>query len=104
MTKIDLGVFIPVGNDGWVISNNSPHYQPTFELNKKVAQLAESIGFDRIFSMAKWRGFGGKVEFWKYSLESLALMSGLTAVTKNIRLVTSVAPALIHPAVYGRDT
>jgi pyrimidine oxygenase len=102
MNHVELGVFIPVGNNGWIISKNSPQYKPTFELNKKVAQLAESIGFERIFSMAKWKGFGGEVEFWKHSLESIALMSGLAAVTKNIRLVTSVAPSLIHPAVFAK--
>ena len=52
---LELGVFIPVGNNGWVISKNSPQYRPTFALNRKIAILAEEIGFDYVFSMAKWR-------------------------------------------------
>ena len=31
---MDIGVFIPIGNNGWLISTSSPQYRPTFELNK----------------------------------------------------------------------
>src|SRR5690349_17772692 len=33
---LELGVFIPVGNNGWIISKNSPQYLPTFELNRQI--------------------------------------------------------------------
>ncbi|HKN03641.1 MAG TPA: hypothetical protein VJY31_06810, partial [Buttiauxella sp.] len=29
-----IGVFVPIGNNGWLISTNAPQYMPTFELNK----------------------------------------------------------------------
>ena len=48
-----LGVFMPVGNNGWILSKSAPQYLPTYQLNKDVALLAERIGFDYIFSMAK---------------------------------------------------
>ena len=32
---MDLGVFIPIGNNGWLISTTSPQYKPTFELNRR---------------------------------------------------------------------
>jgi pyrimidine oxygenase len=35
---VDFGVFIPIGNNGWLISENSPQYMPTWELNKNVVQ------------------------------------------------------------------
>ena len=38
---MDLGVFIPIGNNGWLISTTSPQYKPTFELNKEIVQRAE---------------------------------------------------------------
>ena len=31
---MQLGVFIPIGNNGWLISTTSPQYKPTFDLNK----------------------------------------------------------------------
>jgi pyrimidine oxygenase len=99
---VDLGVFLPVTNNGWIISKSSPQFLPTFALNRDVSVLARRIGFSYVFSMAKWRGFGGETDFWKYSIESMTLMAGLAPVTEGLRLVASVAPALIHPAVFAK--
>jgi hypothetical protein len=35
---MDIGVFIPINNNGWLISATSPQYMPSFELNKQVIQ------------------------------------------------------------------
>jgi pyrimidine oxygenase len=32
---MQLGVFIPIGNNGWLISTTSPQYKPSFDLNKQ---------------------------------------------------------------------
>lgn len=100
--KVDLGVFLPVGNNGWIMSKNSPQYMPTWELNKNVSQFAESIGVDYVFSMAKWGGLDGETEYWNHTLESLTLMGGLAAVTNRMRLVASVSPLLTHPAIVAK--
>src|SRR5918996_1427616 len=50
---MDIGVFIPIGNNGWLISTSSPQYKPTFELNKQIVQRAEDYGFDFALSMIK---------------------------------------------------
>jgi pyrimidine oxygenase len=97
-----LGVFMPVGNNGWILSKTAPQYMPTFALNRDIAQLTEKVGFDYIFSMAKWSGYGGETEFWDYSAESFQMMAGLAPVTTNLRLVASVAPILIHPAILAK--
>lgn len=99
---LSLGVFIPIGNNGWIISKNAPQYLPTYTLNKEIALLAEKIGFDFIFSMVKWRGFDGETKHWNYTLESFTLMSALAAVTERIRIVASVQPLLIPPAVAAK--
>jgi pyrimidine oxygenase len=101
---MDIGVFIPIGNNGWLISTSSPQYRPTFELNKQVVQRAEQYGFDFALSMIKLRGFGGKSEFWDHNLESFTLMAGLAAVTRRIQLYASVAVLTIPPAIVARMT
>src|ERR1700710_897059 len=99
---MDIGVFIPINNNGWLISTAAPQYMPSFELNKKVVQLAESYGFDFALSMIKLHGFGGKTEFWDYGLESFSLMAGLAAVTSKIRLFASTAVLTLPPAIVAR--
>lgn len=100
--EVDFGVFLPVTNNGWIISKTSPQFLPSFAHNREIVRLAERIGFSYVFSMAKWRGFGGDVEFWKYSIESMTLMTGLASAAPTLRLIASVAPALMHPAVFAK--
>ncbi|MGA3003503.1 MAG: pyrimidine utilization protein A [Acetobacteraceae bacterium] len=99
---MEIGVFIPIGNNGWLISTTSPQYMPSFELNKEIVQRAERYGLDFALSMIKLRGFGGDSEFWDYNLESFTLMAGLAAVTRQIKLFASVAVLTIPPAIIAR--
>lgn len=99
---MEIGVFIPIGNNGWLISKTSPQYMPSFELNKAIVQRAERYGVDFALSMIKLRGFGGESEFWDYNLESFTLMAGLAAVTQRIKLFASVAVLTIPPAIIAR--
>ncbi|GAB4210368.1 MAG: pyrimidine utilization protein A [Synechococcales cyanobacterium] len=102
MRHLELGIFIPIANNGWIISKHSPQYQPTFDLNKSITLRAEQYGFEFVLSMIKWRGFGGETQFWDYALESFTLMAGLAAVTQRIGLYASVALPTLHPAVVAR--
>jgi pyrimidine oxygenase len=60
---VDLGDFIPIANNGWLISKPSPQYNTSFALNRDVTLLAETYGFEFALSMVKLRGFGGESEF-----------------------------------------
>lgn len=99
---MDIGVFVPIGNNGWLISTASPQYKPSFELNKAIVLKAESYGFNFALSMIKLRGFGGETEFWDYNLESFTLMAGLAAVTTKIKLFASTAVLTLPPAMVAR--
>ncbi|WAH56130.1 pyrimidine utilization protein A [Pseudomonas silvicola] len=99
---MDVGIFIPIGNNGWLISTTAPQYKPTFELNKTIVQKAEHYGFDFALSMIKLRGFGGKTEFWEHNLESFTLMAGLAAVTSRIQLFATAATLTLPPAIVAR--
>jgi pyrimidine oxygenase len=99
---MDIGVFLPIGNNGWLISSTSPQYMPSFDLNREVTQKAERYGFEFALSMIKLRGFGGPSEYWDHNLESFTLMAGLAAVTTRIKLFASVAVLTVPPAVLAR--
>jgi pyrimidine oxygenase len=100
--RVKIGVFIPIGNNGWLISENSPQYWPSFALNKQVTLTAERYGLDFVLSMIKLRGFGGKTEFWNHNLESFTLMAGLAAVTSRIKLFATCPTLAIPPAIAAR--
>ncbi|HEY0184086.1 MAG TPA: pyrimidine utilization protein A [Rhodopila sp.] len=99
---MDLGVFIPIANNGWLISKTSPQYNTSFALNRDVTLLAEKYGFEFALSMVKLRGFGGESEFWDHALESFTLMAGIAAVTQRIKLYASSAVLTLPPAIAAR--
>ncbi|MCW2683803.1 MAG: hypothetical protein JWP33_1716 [Blastococcus sp.] len=99
---MDLGVFMPIANNGWIMSEGAPQYPPTFGLNADIARLAEALGFDFLLSQSKWRGFGGSTEFWDDALESFTLTAALAAVTERVGLIASVQPLLFPPAVAAK--
>jgi pyrimidine oxygenase len=99
---MEIGVFIPIGRNGWIVSTTSPQYNPSFDLNKQTTLNAERYGLDFVLSMIKLRGFGGASGFWDQNLESFTLMAGLAAVTKRIRLFATVPTLVIPPAIAAR--
>ena len=99
---MEVGVFIPIGNKGWLISTTSPQYMPSFELNKAITTRADAYGLDFALSMIKLRGFGGKSQFWEYNLESFTLMAGLAAVTRRIKIFATAATLTLPPAIVAR--
>lgn len=99
---MQLGVFIPIGNNGWLISTTSPQYKPSFDLNRTIVEKAERFGFDFALSMIKLHGFGGPSGFWDYNLESFTLMAGLAAVTSRIQLFATCAVLTVPPPFTAR--
>ncbi len=99
---MQLGVFIPIGNNGWLISTTSPQYKPSFDLNRTIVEKAEGFGFDFALSMIKLHGFGGPSRFWDYNLESFTLMAGLAAVTQRIQLFATCAVLTMPPPLTAR--
>ncbi|MBC2666133.1 pyrimidine utilization protein A [Novosphingobium flavum] len=99
---MEIGVFLPIGNNGWLISENSPQYMPSFDLNKQVATRAEHYGLDFVLTMIKLRGFGGKTQFWEHNLDSFTLMAGLAAVTSRIKIYATAPTLVLPPAIMAR--
>lgn len=96
-----IGVFVPIGNNGWLISTTAPQYMPTFELNKAIVQKAEHYHFDFALSMIKLRGFGGKTEFWDHNTESFTLMAGGGGHLAD-QIYATAATLTLPPAIVAR--
>lgn len=97
-----FGIFLPNGQNGYIMSSGSPQYLPSFEHNKAIAIAAEEAGFEMVLSMMKYRGFGGETNYWDACLETFTLMAGLAAVTSKLELFPSVTLPALHPALVAR--
>jgi pyrimidine oxygenase len=99
---LELGIFLPVANNGWVLSPSAPPAPPTFALNRAIAEMAEARGLHFLLAQSVWRGHGGVTDFWNTSLEGFTLMTALGAVTERLGLVASVQPLLYPPPVAAK--
>jgi pyrimidine oxygenase len=98
----ELGVFLPVFNNGYIISTAVPQYKLSYAMNKAMTLLAEDLGFNFVLSPVKYRGYGGRTEQWDYALESFEVMAALAEATDRIQLYGSVALPTVHPAIMAR--
>lgn len=98
----DLGIFMPIANGGWILSSTTPKLDGSYAYNRRVAQLADQSGYDFIMSMAKWRGYGGVTEHWRYSLDSQIAMAGLAEATSRVKVWATVHTLLQNPAVTAK--
>jgi pyrimidine oxygenase len=102
MAAKEYGIFLPIGNGGWMLSTSAPHPEATYAWNKRAALHAEAIGLDFIMSMAKWRGFGGTTDHWGRSLESMTMMSALPEATSRVKIWATMHANLHNPAVAAK--
>ncbi|WP_300678773.1 LLM class flavin-dependent oxidoreductase [Nocardioides sp.] len=100
--ETEYGVFLPIGNGGWLVSTTAPHPEATYAYNRQVAVDAEQAGLDFIMSMAKWKGFGGSTDHWGETLESMTLMAALAECTSTVRIWATMHANLHHPVVAAK--
>ncbi|GAA0288970.1 LLM class flavin-dependent oxidoreductase [Kineococcus aurantiacus] len=98
----EYGVFLPVGNGGWIVSDTAPQPQATYADNRATALLADDLGLDFVMSMAKWRGYGGSTDHWGRTLESLTTTAALAEATERVQVWATVHTNLFHPAVVAK--
>ncbi|CAG6390839.1 LLM class flavin-dependent oxidoreductase [Streptomyces cocklensis] len=102
MSAKEYGIFLPIGNGGWMLSTTAPHPEASYAWNRRAALHAESIGLDFIMSMAKWRGFGGTTDHWGRSLESMTMMAALAEATTRIRIWATLHANVHNPAIAAK--
>lgn len=103
MRTVDAGIFIPVGNHGWIVSSNAPAAEDgSFGRVLEVVKGAEALGFDFVLSPAIWRGYQGPSEHWMRSLESVTLSAALLQATSRIMVYGTVHMTVFPPAAIAK--
>ena len=98
----EYGVFLPVANGGWIVSNTTPVLDGGWTQNRDAAIAAEAAGFDFAMAMGKWRGFGGETGHWGNSLE--ALTTGIAKDCEDARAYFASAHAANHTETRRQTT
>jgi len=98
----EFGVFLPIANGGWIVSNTTPALDGGWAQNRDAAIVAEQAGFDFAMAMGKWRGFGGQTDHWGASLEAVTLLAALAPLTSRIQLWATMHAILFNPVVAAK--
>jgi pyrimidine oxygenase len=98
----EFGVFLPIANGGWIISETAPPLDGLWRQNLEAAVLADRLGLDFVMSMGKWRGFGGVTDHWGTSMESVTLMAGIAQATRRVKVWATMHALLHNPAVAAK--
>jgi FMNH2-dependent dimethyl sulfone monooxygenase len=101
--KLKLGLFGPNLDHGLTLTEAETTYRPTWDHTVKIAQRAEELGFEMLIPVARWRGFGGKLNVHGESLESYAWAAGLAALTEKIMVIATSHVPMVHPIVAAKQ-
>jgi pyrimidine oxygenase len=99
---VEFGVFLPVGQGGFIVSTTRPPTPATYSYNRQVTRLAEDLGLGFVISQARWRGFGGPSGHNDVTLESVTTSAGLAEATNRIKIFCTIHTMAFHPAVAAK--
>jgi FMNH2-dependent dimethyl sulfone monooxygenase len=100
---LKLGLFMPNCSNAYSISSRKKDPDDwTYESNLKIALRAEELGFELLFPVSKWRGYGGVTNYLGTSLETMTWASALLARTSRIKVFSTVHVPLFHPVVTAK--
>jgi dimethylsulfone monooxygenase len=69
----------------------------SWDFNKRLAQQADEAGWDFLLPLGRWRGLGGETNPNGQQFEGLTWAAGISAVTENISVLSTVHVPLIPP-------
>jgi alkanesulfonate monooxygenase SsuD/methylene tetrahydromethanopterin reductase-like flavin-dependent oxidoreductase (luciferase family) len=100
---LSLGLFMPNCSNAYSITTYKPVPDDwTYEGNAQIARAAEAAGFDFLFPVAKWKGYGGKTDYLGTSLETMTWAAALLATTERIQVFSTVHVPIFHPLVAAK--
>lgn len=102
-THLSLGLFMPnCSNMPSISTHEVVAEQWTYAENEALALRAEALGFDYLFPVSRWRGFGGETNFLGTSLETTTWAAALLRATQRINVFSTVHVPLFHPFVVAK--
>lgn len=101
--RLSLGLFMPnCSNMPSISTHDVVADQWTYPENEALARRAEALGFDYLFPVSRWRGFGGETNFLGTSLETTTWAAALLRATERITIFSTVHVPLFHPFVVAK--
>jgi alkanesulfonate monooxygenase SsuD/methylene tetrahydromethanopterin reductase-like flavin-dependent oxidoreductase (luciferase family) len=102
--KLKLGTFQSNLDYGCLMADVEGRLKISWRNTVALAKLADEMEFEALVPVARWRGFGGKLNPAGPGFETYTWASGIAASTANAGVVATSHCSLNHPIVAAKQT
>jgi alkanesulfonate monooxygenase SsuD/methylene tetrahydromethanopterin reductase-like flavin-dependent oxidoreductase (luciferase family) len=102
--KLKLGVFSTNVSGGMMATTAPTSYELSWGHTRAIAQKADSMGFEALVPVGRWRGFGGKTNFAGESYETYSWAAGLAEATQRIMVFATSHVPTVHPIMAAKQS
>lgn len=95
--KLKLGIFGQNCSHGCTITHAESTFEPTYEHNVKISQLADELGLELLVPVGRWKHFGGTTKFNADNLEVFTWATAMLYNTQNIMVFATAHVPTVHP-------
>ena len=102
--KLKLGTFQTNLDSGCVMSDLDGRLEINWPNTVQLAKYADEMEFEAIVPVARWRGFGGKVNPQGPGFETYTWAAGIAASTQHSGVVSTSHVSINHPIVAAKQS
>jgi len=101
--KLKLGTFCTNLDYGCAMSTIDGTLRISWPNTLKLARIADEMEFEAIVPVARWRGFGGKINFNGAGFETYSWAAGLAAATRYSTIFATSHLTTMHPVMAAKQ-
>jgi len=98
-----LGLFGLNVSGGITMTSAPGAFELSWESTSRVARQADRLGLDLLVPVARWRGYGGRLNPNGVTYETFTWAAGVAAVTERIVVAATAHAPAVHPVVVAKQ-
>ncbi len=98
-----LGTFGQNCSNGCTMTHAETTFEPTYEHNVKISQLADRLGMEMLIPVGRWKHFGGSTRFNENNLEVYTWATAMACNTENIMVFATSHVPTVHPLLAAKQ-
>jgi len=102
--KLKLGTFQSNLDYGCLMSDIEGRLKISWPNTKALAKLADEMEFEALLPVARWRGFGGKLNPQGLGFETFTWASGIAASTDKTGVIATTHCSVNHPLMAAKQS
>lgn len=98
-----LGLFGMTVSGGISMTDAEGVFELSWAATRELARQADAAGLDLLVPVARWRGYGGRLDPNGDSFETFTWAAGIAAVTSRIVVAATAHAPVLHPLVAAKQ-